>query len=470
MESDKRIVFYFGTFGAWLPMLILIVFMLTMAATGNISLIIFSLGAFVALCASFLLTKNKKMFEEAVLGSFKKDTLAVIIMAFLLAGVLSQLLRQSGLINGLLWLTNQVSLDTGFIPLLAFLTCVVISTSCGTTGGTVTAVTPVMLPLAVGLGCDPGVVMGAIISGSIFGDNLAPISDTTIASALTQEAEIKDVVKTRLPYSLISGTIASILYIIVGFHTKEAISSTSTDSEASYALTLILLLLPIVMVFLMIKGWNLISTLIVCILLGIVINLGFGFISFADMISIEGPIAGGLSGMLNIILFCVLLFAILEVTERSGVFEKLIEKVILLSKTPKRAELGIAGITVSGNLAIGGSAPAIVFIGPFVRKITKKFNIDRTRGSNIMDGLSTAVCGMLPYNPSFLVAMGLALSSGVVDKSFNFMEVLPYTFHSMGLILLFLLSIATGIGRTFENEQNKYEQNKKEVIKVESYK
>ena len=34
-----------------------------------------------------------------------------------------------------------------------------------------------------------GLMCGAIISGAIFGDNLAPISDTTIASALTQDAE-----------------------------------------------------------------------------------------------------------------------------------------------------------------------------------------------------------------------------------------------------------------------------------------
>lgn len=460
MENEKKISFYLGTFGAWLPLLLLISFMLTMAATGNISLITFSIGAFLALTVSFLLTKNKKMFEEAVLGSFKKDTLAVIVMAFLMAGILSQLLRQSGLINGLLWLVNQINLDTGFIPLIAFLTCVIISTACGTTGGTVAAVTPVMLPVAVGLGCDPGLVMGAIISGSIFGDNLAPISDTTIASALTQEAKIKDVVLSRLPYSIIGGTIASILYIIVGFKTKTVIKATSSVNEADYALTLILLLLPVIMVILMIKGWNLISTLLVINLFGIIINLGFGFIGFKDMFSIEGPIGGGLSGMMGIILFAILLFTILEVTERTGVFEKLIEKITSYSKTPRRAEVGIAGITISANLAIGGSAPAIVFVGPFVRKITKKFNIERTRGANIMDGLSTGICGMLPYNPSFLIAMGLALSSGVVDPSFSFVDVIPYTFHSMALILLFMLSILTGIGRRFEN-------NHEDVTKVE---
>lgn len=461
----RKMRFHFGTFGAWLPIVILIGYMVIMVLTGNVSIIVFSVGAFFALAASFIFTKDKKLFQEAVLGSFKKDTLGVIILAFLLAGVLSQLLIQSGLINGLLWLANQVDLNAGLIPLMAFLTCGLISTSCGTTGGTVTAVTPIMLPLAVGLGCDPGLVMGAIISGSILGDNLAPISDTTIASALTQEAEIKDVVKTRLPYSMIGGTIASILFVIVGFNTTDTSVAASAGVDSAYAPTLILLLILVALIALMLKGWDLISTLIVSILLGIVINLSLGFVSFASMFSAEGPIAEGLSGMMGITLFVILLFTVLEVMERSGVFEELVKKLMHASKTPKGAELRIAGITISGNLALSGSAPNIVFVGPFVRKLAKNYNLHRTRGANIMDGLSTGISGMLPYNPSFLVAMGLAISSGAVGEGFGFMDVIPYTFHCMALILLFLLSIITGIGRKFENQKEIEEVNKVELLK-----
>lgn len=58
---------------------------------------------------------------------------------------------------------------------------------------------------------------GAIISGSIFGDNIAPISDTTISSALTQEAKIGDVVRTRLPYAVTSAVISAILLSFWGF-------------------------------------------------------------------------------------------------------------------------------------------------------------------------------------------------------------------------------------------------------------
>ena len=117
--------------------------------------------------------------------------------------ILSQELRQSGLIQGLTWLVMKLGLSAGFLPLVAFLVCLLISTACGTSNGAIVAVLPVLLPVAASVGANPSVVVGAIVSGAIFGDNLAPISDTTIASALTQDAEVRDVVRTRLPYSLI---------------------------------------------------------------------------------------------------------------------------------------------------------------------------------------------------------------------------------------------------------------------------
>ena len=55
-----------------------------------------------------------------------------------------------------------------------------------------------------------------MISGSIFGDNLAPISDTTIASSQTQGVTVQEAVRTRLPYSMTVGIISGILYIVIG--------------------------------------------------------------------------------------------------------------------------------------------------------------------------------------------------------------------------------------------------------------
>ena len=108
MENQKKMQFYGGTFGACLPLLVFMALMITIAALQKVSLVLFCMAGFAGLCTAFLLAKDKKEFEKAVVAGLKNDTLCVIIFAFLLAGVLSQELRQSGLIQGLTWLVTEL--------------------------------------------------------------------------------------------------------------------------------------------------------------------------------------------------------------------------------------------------------------------------------------------------------------------------------------------------------------------------
>ena len=419
MENKRNMEFYGGSVGACIPLLVFLVTMVVIAVTGKVSLVLFCMAGFAGLCTAFLLAKSKPEFEAAVVAGIKNDTLCVIIFAF-------------------------------FLPLIAFVTCCLISTACGTSNGAIVAVLPVLLPVADAVGANPNIMVGAIVSGAIFGDNLAPISDTTIASALTQEAEVRDVVKTRLPYSLVGGLVSAVLFVVFGFRTTAGGALTEL-ADVFYAKTLVLLVIPVIMIILMLKGWNLIATLIVCDLAGIVLCLVFGFIDLETMVSAAGPIGAGMTGMLNVILFSFFIFALLEMLTRSGVFDIMLEKASGMSKTPRQTELVCVILCVAGSVAIGAASITILFVGPIVHKLMQQHNIERTRGSNIIDGLSTALAGVVPYNPVGMNAVSLAIASGVVGENFSFLDYLPYNFHSMMLIVLFGLSILTGFGRRFED-------------------
>ena len=121
MDNQKKMQFYGGTFGACLPLLVFMALMITIAALQKVSLVLFCMAGFAGLCVAFLLAKDKKEFEQAVVNGLKNDTLCVIIFAFLLAGILSQELRQSGLIQGLTWLVTELGLSAGFLPLVGFI-------------------------------------------------------------------------------------------------------------------------------------------------------------------------------------------------------------------------------------------------------------------------------------------------------------------------------------------------------------
>lgn len=174
METkEKKVEFYGGAVGVWTPVIVMLIGMIinTVLAGGLTTL---PMVTFLAMAVGFLLAKDKKTFGSVTLKGLQNPMFGTEAVAFIFAGILAQLLRQSGLIQALIYVVAQLELNTGLIPLIAFLTCMLISTACGTSTGSVTAVAPVLLPLAFSLDINPGLMCGAIISGAIFGDNLAP--------------------------------------------------------------------------------------------------------------------------------------------------------------------------------------------------------------------------------------------------------------------------------------------------------
>ena len=153
--------------------------------------------------------------------------------------------------------------------------------------------------------------------------------------------------------------------------------------------------------------------------------------------------------MMGLIVYILLLFQILEILNASGAFERMMDGLMKVCHTPKSGELVCMGATALGTAAAGGSSPAVMFFGPMVRQITKKFGIARERGANILDATACGISGILPYGTGCMLCLGF--SADFVGPAFSFMNIIPYSFHSILLLAVFLLSILTGIGRRFES-------------------
>ena len=171
MEKKKEyaVSYYGGHVTAWLCVaaaILGIMYLLLGRGGGTKSMMV---ALFFTLVLGLVLAKDRKAYGEEMLAGLRESMFCVICVAFFMAGLLSSLLKTSGLIQALIWVVAELHVNTGFIPVVAFLICVVISTACGTSTGTVTAVSAVMCPLAGELGIDMGLMCGAVVSGSIFG-------------------------------------------------------------------------------------------------------------------------------------------------------------------------------------------------------------------------------------------------------------------------------------------------------------
>ena len=110
------------------------------------------------------------------------------------------------------------ALSPTILPGLFVVLCLIIAFSTGTSWGTYAVVFPVALPLAWSLSQDPLFItlcFGAVVGGSVYGDQCSPISDTTVLSSLATGADLMDHVNTQLPLASVAGGLAILLYTLL---------------------------------------------------------------------------------------------------------------------------------------------------------------------------------------------------------------------------------------------------------------
>lgn len=220
----KRIEFYGGYKMALIPMLVFIVFCILFFVVFKVfSMEALAMGGFIGIIVGSFLSKNWKEYWEAVIDGVAVPTNGVLIMILFVVGIFTNLMAKSGVAEGFVWLGSNLGLTGGIFTAFTFVATCIISTATGTSIGTLFSAFPILFPSGILLGANPAVLAGAILSGAIFGDNLAPVSDTTIVSASTQSytqkegyAEIGGVVATRFKYAIISACIALMLFFIFG--------------------------------------------------------------------------------------------------------------------------------------------------------------------------------------------------------------------------------------------------------------
>jgi len=110
----------------------------------------------------------------------------------------------------------QATLPSAVIPAIVFLLACFIAFSTGTSWGTFAIMIPIIMPMIDMLGLHPALTLGAALGGGIFGDHCSPISDTTIVASMASATDHIDHVRTQLPYALVAGTGAVVLFVVAG--------------------------------------------------------------------------------------------------------------------------------------------------------------------------------------------------------------------------------------------------------------
>jgi Na+/H+ antiporter NhaC len=171
-------------------------------ANGNWIFEAFALALLVAMGTSWA----RGMPLRAVIDGFVQGCGAVTVGALILAlavtiGHVSKELHTAD------WVVAQIAHQMPQVLLPAALTFIAmfIGFATGTSWGTYAVLYPVAMPLAWSIHPDPQYAMvcfGAVLGGSVFGDQCSPISDTTILSSMFTGCDMMDHVRTQAPMAL----------------------------------------------------------------------------------------------------------------------------------------------------------------------------------------------------------------------------------------------------------------------------
>src|SRR5699024_8011920 len=97
--------------------------------------------------------------------------------------IYGNILTQGHIVEGLVWLSVQMRVKGSVFTVIAFIFSSIFALATGSGFGTISTMSFILYPAGILLGSNPTVLAGAILSGAALGDNLAPVSDTTIIAA-----------------------------------------------------------------------------------------------------------------------------------------------------------------------------------------------------------------------------------------------------------------------------------------------
>lgn len=156
---------------------------------------------------------NLKSFIEQSLKGMNEMLVMAILMV--LAFAIGNLCNELGTGLYVADVTKEW-LSPSLAPALIFVTSCFIAFSTGTSWGTFAIMISIAMPLAGSIDANMYLMIAAVLGGGVFGDHCSPISDTTLISSMAAGCDHIDHVRTQLPYALITGVAAFVLYLVFG--------------------------------------------------------------------------------------------------------------------------------------------------------------------------------------------------------------------------------------------------------------
>ena len=393
----------------------------------NIPIVIAFLVAILVACL-----QNKALsFDDklAIMGQGVGDKdIITMLLIFLAAGAFVGVVGRSSAQSVAYFMLSVI--PPQFAVAVLFVVACFVSTAMGTSVGTITLLTPIAVEVAQASSYSAPLCVATVVGGSMFGDNLSFISDTTIAACNGQGCAMKDKFRGNFWIALPAAVATVVLILLLTLNQEPA------AIDGAYNL---LQIVPYVLVLVGgIAGLNVFVVLLVGIASGAVIMLATGQTAATELLAGMGE---GAAGMFETSMVAILVAAMCALIRVYGGFDALLGLIRGLFKGNRGGQLGMGLLVGAMDIATANNTVAIVMANPIAKEMSEEYDISPQRAACLLDTFSCIFQGVIPYGAQMLVAISTAAEMGVTMSAFQIMQYLfyPYLLLVSSLVAIFLV-------------------------------
>jgi Na+/H+ antiporter NhaC len=266
--------------------------------------------------------------------------------------------------------------------------------------GVIALVVPFAVSMAQQGAFAEAIGVATVVSGSMFGDNLSIVSDTTIAAVTTQGADPRK----KFALNARVAIVAAVVTVVI----LACLRSTAVTLPTEGALNL-WKTLPYVLLFfgVVILKWDVVGGLLMAISVATLMALADG----TSPVVIGQSLYSGMQGMNEVLVISLFVGGLRGLLRAQGGMDfivRRIEKWIRRKSTSRCCEFVVAGTVSLFDILLGNNTLAIIASGHMAQTLAHNFGVPAHRSAYLLDVFACIFQGILPYAPQILLASSLS--------------------------------------------------------------
>lgn len=410
---------------------------------------------FLVLIISMLFGYPYRELEEGMMSGVKRAMDCVIILLFV--GVLIGAWIKCGTVPMIIYYGLSFITPRMLLP-LTFVMCSLLSLCIGTSLGTAGTMGVACVSIGVSMGIPIPIVAGAAISGSVLGDKLSPLSDSTILASSASDINIYYHVRSMMYTTIPAVVISLVIFYFLGAQYAQVamdpsvIESVRVQLAGLYHFNILLLIPVVLIVILSIRKVPAILAILISGFAGLTLAVLVQKAALTDVLAVvfngvkvnsgmelvDTMLSkGGISSMMNTICTAVLALALGGILSEAGFLHTLVERITGSVRSDRAAILvtlvcGILTVMLVTNFYVSA-----VLMGTMFRELYDRRGIHRSVLSRTIEEANTIILPLVPWNTGCIYYMGLF---GFTTLSFA-----PYVVFAYANIAVSVICALAGI-------------------------